>query len=91
MGLDPDAFWTKTPRYIALVFEGKAAQFRREHNERMSLAWHAAGLPRMKKFPDLKKLLARETFAARKRPQTSDEQWAIFGAMAEASKVLRKN
>jgi len=45
----------------------------------------------MKKFPDIKKLLARDTSLARKRPQTSEEQWAIFGAMAEASKVLRKN
>lgn len=87
MGLDPDAFWTKTPRYVSLIFEGKAAQFRREHNERAWLAWHTAGLPRMKKFPDLKKMLAREV----RKPQTSEQQWAIFGAMAEASKVLRKN
>ena len=84
LGLDPDDFWTKTPRYIGLIFEGKAAQLRREHNERAWLAWHTAGLPRVKKFPALKKLTVRESHA----PQSVDQQWAILSAMAKASKVL---
>ena len=91
LGLSEDDFWRKTARQVKRQFKAKSAQLRREHNERMSLAWHVAALPRYKKFPDLKKLLARETSAARRPVQTSEQQWAIFGAMAEASKVLRKN
>lgn len=45
-------------------------------------------MPRMKKFPKLERLLAQET---KRKPQTADQQWAIFSAMAEASKVARKN
>lgn len=59
-GLDPDAYWTKTPREVVLIFSGKAAQFTREHNERAWLAWYTAALPRFKKFPQLRKLMIRE-------------------------------
>lgn len=45
-------------------------------------------MPRMKKFPKIEKLMARD---ARRKPQSVDQQWAILSAMAEASKVLRKN
>ncbi|MEY9110394.1 hypothetical protein ABH999_006590 [Bradyrhizobium yuanmingense] len=62
---------------------------RREHNERMALAWQIAFLPRQKR-PNFKKLLARENQASRPR-QTAEQQWAIFGAIAEAAKVMRKN
>ncbi|WP_440640279.1 hypothetical protein ACSHT2_02740 [Bradyrhizobium sp. PUT101] len=62
---------------------------RREHNERMLLAWQIAFLPRQKR-PSFKKLLAREGQASRPR-QTAEQQWAVFGAIAEAAKVMRKN
>lgn len=48
-------------------------------------------MPRMKKFPDVKKLMARDISTPRKAIQTSEQQWAIFGAIAEAAKVLRKH
>ncbi len=57
----------------------------------MSLAWHIAALSRYKKFPKMKELLIRDPSASRRPSQTSEQQWAIFAAMAEASKVLRKN
>jgi len=57
----------------------------------MSLAWHTAAIPRYKKFPKMKDLVVRGPSAPRRSPQTSEQQWAIFGAMAETSKVLRKN
>lgn len=76
---------------MALHFGALSDRAVREHNERVWLAYHIAGLPRLKKFPDMKKLLARDETAPRRAPQTSEQQWAIFGAMAEASKVLRKN
>ncbi|WP_441280504.1 hypothetical protein [Tardiphaga sp. 862_B3_N1_1] len=89
LGLSEDEFWRKTPRQTARIFKGKAAQLRREHNERAWLAWHTAVIPRQKKIPELKKLLAPDPKA--RRQQTPDQQWAVFQAMAEASKVLRKN
>lgn len=61
---------------------------RREHNERMTLAWWTSAMPRMKKYPRIERLLARE---ASRKPQSVDQQWAILSGMAEASKVLRKN
>ncbi|WP_051057052.1 hypothetical protein [Bradyrhizobium yuanmingense] len=71
-GLDPDAFWSKTPRQVSLIFAGKQAQFTREHNERAWLAYHTAALPRMKKFPKLRTLLARD-----RKPQSPDQMLAI--------------
>jgi len=55
----------------------------------MTVVYYTAALPRYKKFPELKKLLAGDP--ASRKPQSPDQQWAIFSAMAEASKVLRKN
>ena len=55
----------------------------------MTLAWWTAAMPHMRKFPKIEKLMVRD-MAARK-PQSADQQWAIFSAMAEGSKVLRKN
>ena len=89
LGLDPGAFWPSTPRYIALVIDGKAAQLRREHNERAWLAWHFAALSRAKKMPEARRLMVRDSNAVR-RGQTPDEQMAIFVAMAE-TKTVRKN
>lgn len=66
-------------------------QLNREQRERAWLAWQIAALPRYKRFPDLKKFQGRERTVAPRRPQTSDQQWAIFGAIAEAAKVTRKN
>lgn len=89
LGLDPDAFWRATPRYIAMIIDAKASQFRREHNERAWLAYHVALLGRMKRLPDMRKLMAREPSI--RRLQSADQQWAIMSAMAEAAKVARKN
>lgn len=40
--------------------KGRAAQFRREHNDRAWGAWHIAGLQRSKRMPALRKLQIRD-------------------------------
>ena len=55
-----------------MIFEGKHAQFVREHNDRAWLAWYTAALPRFKKFPKLRSMLSRE-----RRAQSPDEMMAI--------------
>lgn len=55
----------------------------------MTQAWQTARLVRAKKFPDIKKVLAREPSA--RRPQSVDQQWAILMAMVRASEELRKS
>lgn len=52
-------------------------RFKREHNERMSLAWHIAALnrtPQKKKLPSLRSLMIRERA---KVPQSWQQQLAI--------------
>lgn len=49
----------------------------REHNERMSLAWHIEALHRTKRLPKLKTLMAK---TATRRKQTWQEQMAVMDA-----------
>jgi hypothetical protein len=51
----------------------------REQQGRAWLAWHIAALPRMKKFPELEKLMGTKRKARR---QTASEMDAIFKAWA---------
>lgn len=70
---------------IQLCFAGKSDLVRRERDQHAWLAWHVAALvrvPRDQKLPELKSLLSAE--AAPSRPQTPDEQWAIWSAIAAA-------
>lgn len=80
-GLDPDAFWTKTPYEIAIIFEGRNEALSREHNEFAWLAWHIAELPRHARLPKLKDLQIRSVSSPRK--ETSPElQWAMMSRMS---------
>lgn len=71
----------KTPREVSLIFEGKAEQFVREHDERAWLAWHISALPRSKRLPPLKKLLSKRRS---KKPQSAEhmlliaKQWTLL-------------
>ena len=56
--------------------------FEREQQGRAWLAWHVAALPRMKKFPDLEKMMGVKRQAKR---QTVAEMEAIFAAWAARS------
>lgn len=68
-----ERFWRVTPRQYLRQMKGRASELRRAHNDRAWLAWHAAALPRMKKFPELKKLVIRDPAAA----QTAEQMMAI--------------
>jgi hypothetical protein len=67
-----------------LGFEGKAMQFRREHNDRAWLAWHSAYLSLFppKKFPKMEKLMQRD-LRGKRREQTPDDMWAIMSSMTQ--------
>ena len=79
-GLDPDAFWIKTPYEASLILEGRGEALDREHNEFAWLAWHIAALPRMKVFPKLKDLQSR-TKASSRKEMSPDLQWALMSRM----------
>ena len=53
-------FWSLTPRQIDCGFVAAGQRLERAYNDRMSLAWHIAALPRTKKFPKLKSLLQKQ-------------------------------
>lgn len=74
LGFDEDDFWRKTPRQIATAFKGKAAQFRREHNERAWMVWHIVAMPRSKRLPPIRKLMVKDRD---RRPQSSEQMLSI--------------
>lgn len=81
-GFDPAQFWALTPRLLSLHVAGARDRFIREHNERMSVAWHTASLSayayhQPKKLPKLETLLHSDASKA-PREQTAAEQIAIF-------------
>jgi hypothetical protein len=85
LGLSEDDFWRRTPRQIMRTFEAYVRKQQREHNERMSLAWHIAALPRMKTFPSSPQKLFVKIKDPRRRPRQTPEQmlaiakqWAVF-------------
>lgn len=69
LGYDPESFWDQTPRTLSLAFEAGNENRRMAHNDRAWLAWHVAGLQRVKRFPPLSNLQVA------RKPQTHlDEQ-----------------
>lgn len=79
-GLDPDAFWHKTPREISLIFEGTNERLVREFNDRVTLAWRIAGLTRTaaKNFPKKPDaLFAKTSRTSARHPQTTEQMVAM--------------
>lgn len=66
------------------MMEGAAERERRAYNDRAGLAWTGAALARAKRLPKLKTLLIPGRRAA-PRPQTAQEQMAIFRQWAAAT------
>ncbi|QUS40573.1 hypothetical protein RPMA_18315 [Tardiphaga alba] len=73
-GFDPDGFWNKTPRVIALICAGKQALFTREYNERALMAWQIAYFPRSKRPVPLRQMMARDR---ERKPQSPEQMLAI--------------
>lgn len=94
-GLDPDAFWRKTPRELSLIFAGAGDRLRREQDERMSLAWHVAALMRTdaRKFPKLEKLLSRSARRGPRPRQTPEQMLAIarLFTVAAGGEIIAKD
>lgn len=86
-GLDPAQFWRSTFREVAACIEERGEADRLEHNDRAWMAWHIAALSRMKKLPKLAELLIKPRKAQPVRPQTWQEQQAIWMQWVVATKA----
>jgi hypothetical protein len=64
---------------LKLLTEAAAKRWEREHNARVWLAWHTAALSRIKKMPDIKKMILTNTDRPR---QSWQQQLAIFAEFA---------
>lgn len=89
-GLDPAQFWRATFREVAACIEERGEADRLEHNDRAWMAWHIAALSRMKKLPKLKDLFLKPLRAQPVRPQTPEEQLAVWKQWAAATAPPRK-
>lgn len=68
-GLDPERFWHITVAEVDRELRATHERRLREHNERISLAWHIAALDRTKKLPKLESLVANNTPQRKQTPQ----------------------
>ncbi len=64
---------------MKLLAEATAKRFEREHNARAWLAWHIAAMQRMKKLPNFKNLMLKNTSKPR---QTWRQQLVIMSDWA---------
>lgn len=78
MGLDPDAFWSKTPREVSIIVTARVSRETRRFNDLMWQAWHIAAFGRMKKMPSLKSVMLKKP----SKRQGWQEQMAAMDAYA---------
>lgn len=71
LGSAPETFWALTLRELMAVFKGAAERQRREHAERMTVAWWTANWPWLKHPPTLAEVIGRQ--AGGRRLTGSDE------------------
>ena len=75
-----DLFWFSTPRQVALHLKVAAKRHERAEESRRWHTWHAAALPKAKKFPPFKDFVRpapAQASAASKRRQTPERQIEI--------------
>jgi hypothetical protein len=82
VGLDPDAFWDKTPFEINFILEARWSGEVRRQNQLAWLAWHIAALSRAKRLPKLQTMLVKKPSTRIK--QTWQQQLAIMNSLAAA-------
>lgn len=78
-GFAPEVFWHQTPKMISTIFAGRLKAMSRERYGQRMLAWNIAALSRAQRLPDPSTLIEN---VAPAKPQTPDEQWAFFAALA---------
>lgn len=75
-----------------MLVEAAAKKFEREHNARVWLAWHTAALQRMKKLPDIKKMMlsnsSRPRQSWRQQLQIMTDWAANHNALEQRKKAL---
>lgn len=84
-----------TPREVDREMRGAARRREREHDGRMSLAWHVVALDRAKKLPKLETLLIGATRKPARRQTPDDHLIAMktifiaFGGDPEELRTLQ--
>jgi len=86
LGLEPDSFWTKTPREVEIIIEARWDAEVRKHNELAWLAWHIVALGRRPKMLALERLLVKKP-SGRKR-KTAEEIMAVMSMWAAKMRVV---
>lgn len=81
-GFDPAAFWELTPRLYLIHMMGSRDRMENEQSKLAWLAWHIAGLQRMKDLPDPQRFISG-TLASTQR-QSPEQLQAMCNALAAA-------
>ena len=81
LGLDAERYWSLTPRELTLLFKGANRKLIRDHDARMTQAWHTARLAayppaKSSEFVKLEALMYRDPGKTTNQ-QTADQQLAI--------------
>lgn len=81
-----------TPHELNLHVQAYKERLQREDKERLTLAYLTAYFGRVKKMPDLKKLLGYEQTASKKKEQTPEQMLRTVQALnaAMGGKVVKK-
>lgn len=82
MDLDPDGFWSQTPRLFKAIIAGKQKALERDFQGRAWLAWHTAVLGKVAKIPPLSDLTG---VRPQSKKMTPAEFRAAFASMRESS------
>ena len=86
LGLTPAAFWSSTPREVALYARARARRARLQARRALAAAWHAAAFQRIERLPPLAEVLRppRRNSAGEDLRRRAHEHDAIVARMSEA-------
>ncbi len=87
-GLDPEVFWTLTPRLYMVHMEGAAKRIERHGKDLAWLAWMGAALQRTSKMPRLDKFLKPSKTKGRISAgwQAQAAMWAAYAKRKEGAR-----
>lgn len=98
IGIGPEQFWQMTPRWVLSLVDGHEAAKMAAMRFEVTIAWLTAAWPRMKRMPELRRVLNQLGLisAAAPRQQTPEEmlaagrQWAAYvGAVQKQAPTKR--
>jgi len=86
LGLTPAAFWSSTPREVALYARARARRIGLQARRALAAAWHVAALQRIERLPPLEEVLRppRRNSTSEDLQRRAREHDAIVARMSEA-------